>query len=60
MTLRQEMVDEDVEDYDTYSYDFEDLDDAEDERLLGEATLAKLRQSGYNRPAAVASTEEEE
>jgi small subunit ribosomal protein S2 len=60
MTLRQEMIDEDIEDYDTYAYDFEDLDDAEDERLLGEATLAKLRQSGYGSGAAAASTDEEE
>jgi small subunit ribosomal protein S2 len=60
MTLRQEMIDEDIEDYDTYAYDFEDLDDAEDERLLGEATLAKLRQSGYSSGTAAASTDEEE
>jgi small subunit ribosomal protein S2 len=60
MTLRQEMIDEDIEDYDAYAYDFEDLDDAEDERLLGEATLAKLRQSGYSSGAAAASTDEEE
>jgi small subunit ribosomal protein S2 len=60
MTLRQEMSDEDIEDLDGYDYDFEDLDDAEDERLLGEATLAKLRQSGYNRSAAAASGFDEE
>jgi small subunit ribosomal protein S2 len=60
MTLRQEMIDEDIEDYDPYAYDFEDLDDAEDERLLGEATLAKLRQSGYSSGTAAASTDEEE
>jgi small subunit ribosomal protein S2 len=60
MTLRQEMVEEEIEDYETYDYDFEDLDDAEDERLLGEATLAKLRQSGYNRPSPTVVTEEEE
>lgn len=61
MTLRQEMIDEDIEGYDAYDYDFEDLDDAEDERLLGEATLAKLRQSGYGRsPAADATGLDEE
>lgn len=49
LTLRQEMIEEDIEDYDAYDYDFEDLDDAEDERLLGEATLAKLRESGYSK-----------
>jgi small subunit ribosomal protein S2 len=62
LTLRQEMIDEDIEDYDAFDYDFEDLDDAEDERLLGEATLAKLRESGYGRPAAdaAAGPDEEE
>ncbi|MFZ0548565.1 MAG: 30S ribosomal protein S2 [Candidatus Promineifilaceae bacterium] len=61
VTLRQEMIDEDLEDFEAYDYDFEDLDDAEDERLLGEATLAKLRQSGYGRSAdATTKTEEEE
>jgi small subunit ribosomal protein S2 len=60
MTLRQEMIDEDIEEYESYDFDFEDLDDAEDERLLGEATLAKLRQSGYGRSAAADSTDEEE
>jgi small subunit ribosomal protein S2 len=62
ITLRQEMIDEDIEDYDAFDYDFEDLDDAEDERLLGEATLAKLRESGYGRPAAdaAAGPDEEE
>ncbi len=47
MTLRQEMVEEEITDFDRYDYDFEDLDDAEDERLLGEATLAKLREGAY-------------
>lgn len=55
MTLRQEMTDEDVEGLDGYDYDFEDLDDAEDERLLGEATLAKLRQSSVGLPKTTAS-----
>lgn len=47
ITLREQMVDEEIEDFEGYRYDFEDLDDAEDERLLGEATLAKLREGGY-------------
>jgi small subunit ribosomal protein S2 len=55
MTLRQEMMDEDVEGQDGYDYDFEDLDDAEDERLLGEATLAKLRQTSGGLPKTTAS-----
>jgi small subunit ribosomal protein S2 len=59
MTLRLEMIEEDLEEYDSYDIDFEDLDDAEDERLLGEATLAKLRQSGYGGSKAAAKDEEE-
>jgi small subunit ribosomal protein S2 len=46
-TLREQSLDEEIEDFEGYRYDFEDLDDAEDERLLGEATLAKLREGGY-------------
>jgi small subunit ribosomal protein S2 len=47
LALREQMVDTEIEDFEGYRYDFEDLDDAEDERLLGEATLAKLREGGY-------------
>lgn len=43
--LKEEMMVEEIDDFDSYSYDFEDLDDAEDERLLGEATLAKIREA---------------
>ena len=43
--LREEMMVEEIDDFDAYSYEFEDLDDAEDERLLGEATLAKIREA---------------
>ena len=41
--VREEMLEEEIEDFDRY--DFEDLEDAGDERLLGEATLAKLREA---------------
>lgn len=58
LSLRQEMLDEEIQDIDGYSNEFEDLDDAEDDRLLGEATLAKLRESGYG--GASAETDEEE
>jgi small subunit ribosomal protein S2 len=51
LALREQMVDTEIEDFDGYRYDFEDLDDAEDERLLGEATLAKLREGGYGASA---------
>ena len=47
LALREQMVVEEIEDFEGYRYDFEDLDNAEDERLLGEATLAKLREGGY-------------
>jgi small subunit ribosomal protein S2 len=47
LTVREEMIEEAIEDFDSYTYEFEDLDDAEDERLLGEATLAKLREGGF-------------
>jgi small subunit ribosomal protein S2 len=51
LALREQMVDEEIQDFEGYRYDFEDLDDAEDERLLGEATLAKLREGGYGASA---------
>jgi len=42
--MRKEMMDEAVTDYDAYDYgEFDGLEDAEDEVLLGESTLAKLR-----------------
>ena len=41
--VREELLEEEIEDFDRY--DFEDLEDAGDERLLGEATLAKLREA---------------
>lgn len=47
MNVRETMLVEEIADFDTYRYDFEDLEDAEDERLLGEATLAKLREGGF-------------
>ncbi len=47
MALREEMIEEAIVDFDAYTYQVEDLDDAEDERLLGEATLAKLREGGF-------------
>lgn len=44
MALRKESFDEEVTDVDAYSYeDYDDLQYADDEALLGESTLAKLR-----------------
>lgn len=48
LALRQERLVEEIEDFEGYEFDFEDLEDAEDERLLGEATLAKLREGGFS------------
>lgn len=47
LVIREETIVERIEDFDRYGYEFEDLVDAEDERLLGEATLAKLREGGF-------------
>lgn len=47
LTIREETIVERIEDFDRYGFEFEDLVDAEDERLLGEATLAKLREAGF-------------
>lgn len=44
LAMRKEMMEEAVSDYDAYRYeDFDGMEDAEDEVLLGESTLAKLR-----------------
>jgi small subunit ribosomal protein S2 len=47
MARHKETLVDRIDDFDSYSYDFEDLDDAADERLLGEATLAKLREGSF-------------
>lgn len=51
MARHKETLVDRIDDFDAYSYDFEDLDDAEDERLLGEATLAKLREGSFGKPS---------
>ena len=44
--MRKEGLDEEVSDVDSYAYeDYDDLQYADDEALLGESTLAKLRDS---------------
>jgi small subunit ribosomal protein S2 len=46
VAMRKEMRAEDMAELDSYDYEeFDGLDNVEDERLLGEATLAKLRQA---------------
>ena len=44
-SVREEMIEEEIDDFDRYGYGIDDLEDAGDERLLGEATLAKLREA---------------
>ena len=51
MARHKETLVDRIDDFDAYSYDFEDLDDAGDERLLGEATLAKLREGSFGKPS---------
>ena len=44
IAMRKDAMDEEVTDLDNYSYeDYDDFQDADDEKLLGESTLAKLR-----------------
>lgn len=47
IALRKEAIAEEVTDLDAYAYeDFDELQDADDEVLLGASTLAKLRETG--------------
>ncbi len=43
--VRQESMDEEVTDVDSYGSGFDGMDDVEDEVLLGESTLAKMREA---------------
>jgi small subunit ribosomal protein S2 len=43
--VRQETVEEEVTDVDSYGASFDGMDDVEDEVLLGESTLAKMREA---------------
>lgn len=45
LALRQEHVDEEITDVDGYGADFDGMEDVDDEVLLGESTLAKLREA---------------
>jgi small subunit ribosomal protein S2 len=74
LAMRKESLDEEVSDVDGYARDtFDGMEDAEDEVLLGEATLAKLRQADeatsdaaaaavevVDAPAAAADSEKED
>lgn len=58
--VRQETVEEEVTDVDAYSADFDGMEDVDDEVLLGESTLAKMREAAEEAEAAAeeAATEE--
>ncbi|MBK8901791.1 MAG: 30S ribosomal protein S2 [Anaerolineaceae bacterium] len=48
MALRQENMDEEVTDVDTYGASFDGMEDVDDEMLLGESTLAKMREAAVD------------
>jgi small subunit ribosomal protein S2 len=62
MALYKESIVDEVTEFDTYDYDYQGdvLEDAEDERLLGEATLAKLREERRAARVSAGLDEEEE
>lgn len=57
MAMRKEAVDEEIVDFDDYNYrEFDGMGNVEDDVLLGESTLAKLREQN---PVQEADTEED-
>jgi len=48
MALRQENMDEEVTDVGAYSTSFDGMEDVDDEILLGESTLAKMREAAVD------------
>ncbi|MCB8979756.1 MAG: 30S ribosomal protein S2 [Ardenticatenaceae bacterium] len=46
--LRQENMDEEVTDVDSYGASFDGMEDVDDEMLLGESTLAKMREAAVD------------
>jgi len=62
MALYKESILDEVTEFDTYDYDYQGdvLEDAEDERLLGEATLAKLREERRAAQVSAGLDDEEE
>lgn len=45
VALRQETIEEEITDVDSYGADFDGMEDVDDEVLLGESTLAKMREA---------------
>lgn len=59
--MRKEALDEEITDFEAYAYDeFEEFQDAEDDVLLGEATLAKIRRAEQEAARARALLEDDE
>ncbi|MCP4425661.1 MAG: 30S ribosomal protein S2 [Chloroflexi bacterium] len=53
IAMRKETMTEEITDLDSYAYDgFDGMEDADDEVLLGESTLAKLRDAEEEKPAS--------
>ncbi len=48
VALRQENMDEEVTDVDSYGASFDGMEDVDDEVLLGESTLAKMREAAVD------------
>lgn len=58
MAVREDIVDEEITDFDGYQYgDFDGLGNVEDDVLLGESTLAKLREQADETTEEVAADE---
>lgn len=57
LVIREETVVSEITDFEAYGIDYDDLEDAEDERLLGEATLAKLREGGFGASEGLVTAE---
>ncbi len=60
LAMRKEALEEEITDFDEYEYaEFDGMGNVEDEMLLGESTLAKLRDQAIEEAAAEAEVEEE-
>ena len=59
LALRQETVEEEVTDVDSYGAGFDGMEDVDDEVLLGESTLAKMREAAADVEEAAAEASEE-
>ncbi|WP_420632414.1 30S ribosomal protein S2 [Candidatus Leptofilum sp.] len=60
MAVRMENVEEEVTDLDSYGTSFDGMEDEDDEVLLGESTLAKMREAAAEADSEEAESETEE